>query len=288
VRWLILTLALLLSACHGEGDRRPAAPALWQVAGPHGERGWLFGTVHALPPGLAWETPAIDAALAGADRLVLEIAEPGDGAAARRAFLRLAATAGQPPLAERLPPRLRPQAARLAADAGLDRQASRRLEDWAVALTLARAGDRQAGRSTAAGVEPGLRRRARGLPLVGLETAAGQLGLFDRLDGAAQRALLAAVVAESADRGLAERLIGAWARGDVAAIADEASRGLLADPRLRAALLVERNRRWAGGIEAMLRADGRPFVAVGAAHLAGADGLPALLAARGWTVRRVQ
>ena len=43
-----------------------------------------------------------------------------------------------------------------------------------------------------------------------------------------------------------------------------------------------------GRIAAILEGAPQPMVAVGAAHLAGEDGLPALLIARGYGVRRIQ
>ena len=51
------------------------------------------------------------------------------------------------------------------------------------------------------------------------------------------------------------------------------------------ALLTERNRRWLPAIEALADGGGG-VVAVGVGHLLGADSLPALLAARGFTVTR--
>ena len=59
-------------------------------------------------------------------------------------------------------------------------------------------------------------------------------------------------------------------------------------PELRQALFVGRNARWSDRIADAIAQGNRPFVAVGAAHMAGPDGLPAMLAARGYTVRRVQ
>ena len=76
---LALALAAALAACGGpEEDWPPPSPALWEVSGPDGETGWLFGTIHALPEGVEWETPALEAALDRADALVVEVANLGE------------------------------------------------------------------------------------------------------------------------------------------------------------------------------------------------------------------
>lgn len=56
------------------------------------------------------------------------------------------------------------------------------------------------------------------------------------------------------------------------------------DAERRARVLTRRNVVMADGIEAVLAEPGFHFVAIGAAHLLGTDGVPALLQARGWTV----
>ena len=67
------------------------------------------------------------------------------------------------------------------------------------------------------------------------------------------------------------------------AFCSEASDAPLVAER-RARMLTRRNAVMAERIEAVLAAPGFHFVAIGAAHLLGTDGVPALLQARGWTV----
>lgn len=284
-RVLLLALSLIVAACGPQPQ--PAHPALWLVEGPHGQKGWLFGTIHALERPALWRSAAIDEALAGSDRVVVEIAGLADNKAMAAEFGRLSHSAGLPPLSERIDPALRDTLAALLKREGLDEARFADVETWAAALTLARAGGGSV--DAAHGIDKAVMVATRGKPVEELEGARGQLGLFDALPEKEQGDLLSAIVrADGKDSTESGSLAEAWRKGDMAPIERESHRGMLADPELRAALFTGRNRTWTTRIAALLGAGRRPFVAVGAAHMVGADGLPAMLAAQGYTVTRVQ
>ena len=101
--------------------------------------------------------------------------------------------------------------------------------------------------------------------------------------------MLEGVISEAGKRASdPERLRRAWLAGDETVLVEATKDGILADPELHEALLVGRNRKWAAQLDAMFRQPAMPFVAVGAAHLVGPDGLAAMLERRGYTVQRVQ
>lgn len=280
--WLALVGAVALAGC--KPAPVPAKPALWEVTGPNGQRGWLFGTIHALPRPAAWRSPVIDNALNGADRIMVETADVGDSGAMQREFAVLARTPGQPPLASKLPPALHGKLAAELKETGLDESRFADLETWAAALTLARAGAKDM--DSANGIDRAVVALAGTRPIVELEGTRAQLGIFDRLPEAEQRDLLAAVV-DDPDQD-SDSPFEAWLKGDMGTIERDTRGGLLADPELRQALFTGRNAAWTDKIAAMLSAGHKPFVAVGAAHMAGPEGLPALLGARGYRVTRVQ
>ena len=255
---------------------------MWEVSRGGAPVAWLFGTVHALPPGLDWRTPAFDKAFAGADLVLVEIAELEDNARGRAAFEAVSRSPGLPPLGQRVPASARPRLAALLDLADVDARDLQTRETWAAALILTAATRRH---DPALGVDRAILDKARRVE--GLESHAAQFARFDRLSQAAQDQLLLAVADDALAPDPDARLV-AWLTGDLAKLQHLTAARLAACPELHEALVTSRNRAWATRTIALIQAGERPFVAVGAGHMLGEDGLPALLAQQGFTLTRLQ
>jgi hypothetical protein len=288
---IALLLLILLAGCtDAPGDAAaegpPPDPLLFEIAASDGTvEGWLFGTIHALPPGTAWETPRLAQVASEADLLVVEIAALKDRDALAETFAALSTSRGLPPLSGRLPAALADPLTDLLARSGLPAERFIQTETWAAAIMLAQI---DAPGDPAHGADHALIARFADRPVRELEGAAAQLAIFDRLPEPQQRAMLAAVVREAEKtRKDPQRLQRAWLAGDAATIEAATREGFLADPDLREALLTGRNRRWAAALVPMLEATPRPLVAVGTAHIVGPEGLAAQLEAAGYRIRRI-
>lgn len=292
IRLVLGLLAIFALAGCGQADDPadlpPPDPALWEITLAKGEpAGWLFGTIHSLPDGAEWRTPAIEQAIVGADLLVVEVKDLDDSGKLASTFTRLSHSADAlPPLSERVPAALRERLRALLAKGGYREADFKATETWAAALTLAQLADDSIGEN---GVDRALVRDFKSRRVEELEGIEGQFAIFDTLPEADQRDLLGAVVEEDTMTAPdTAKLAKMWLAGDMDAITREGDAGMLADPELRDALLTRRNRAWVDRIAAYLDAGEKPLVAVGAAHLAPPAGLPELLAAKGYTVRRVR
>jgi len=283
-------MMLVLAGCSNASGETASGPAhnplLYEIASADGTvEGWMVGTIHALPDRVAWQTDQIARVTAEADLLVVEVAGLDDGEMLASTFATLSTTQGLPPLVQRVPQDLKAPLASLMGRGGIGTERFATMETWAAAIVLAQA---TAVGDPANGVDRMLIRQFADRSVRELEGATAQLSIFDRLPEPQQRAMLAAVIRESADKSAdPARLQRAWLSGDSDTIEQATHTGILADPALRETLLVARNQRWAAALGAVLEQQPRPLIAVGAAHLVGPDGLERLLAAQGYRIRRL-
>ncbi|MEH6791217.1 TraB/GumN family protein [Parasphingorhabdus sp.] len=301
IRLLLSMLAsVTLTACNSApapvtlNTVKIGTPALWKVSGTGPDQlgtAYMFGTIHILPDDVQWRTPALEAAITGSDRLVIEVLGLDDRQGAAKIFSRLAISPGQEQLDTRIEPSLRDDLDRIIDESKVSARSLNRMETWAAALSLASAQTQGLGLDSSGGVEEKLTAQfaKAGKPIEALETIERQLGYFDRLPEAQQRKMLTSVVEESGDSQRAfEELFNAWMTGDIDQIVTLTDTGILLDPKTREYLLVLRNQDWAEQLDKRLRKTGTSFVAVGAAHLAGPDAVQGMLAKRGYKVEKIQ
>lgn len=281
-RVLLLALALLSAPI------ARAEPALWKVQGPHATV-WLFGSIHALKPGLAWKTPKVEAAFAAADQLWLEVPNADDPAAMQPLILRYGIDPAHP-LSTRLTP---DDVTRLNADLkplGMTEPQVDPMRPWLVAVMVDTAPILAGGYDPKSGVDFTFAQAAKaaGKPVMGFETLDMQIHYFADLPAAEELALLRSSL-DDADKGPAqiEKMMSAWSAGDVGALDKLINEDVAKESRnLYKILLVDRNVRFAHRIAELAAGQGTYFVVVGAGHLAGPDSVQADLAKLGLTAVR--
>jgi hypothetical protein len=290
MRKLLLLLApLALAACHPAPPPAPkqdADPALWVVRDADTTI-YLFGTVHALKPGLGWFDEAVKAAFDRSDSLELEVVLPPQ--AEMEALVREMG-ASDAPLSGTLPPETAAKLHDALARMGEAPDALDGSEPWLAAIQLENMPAHATGYDARDGAEAVLTNAAKaaGKPVTGFETAREQLGYFDHLSRAAQQALLITTIDDlPRTQATLDAIVAAWSKGDVPAIGGLLNAELARSPELEQALLIQRNRHWADWIANRMKTPGTVFVAVGAGHLAGTHALQGELRRRGLKVYRI-
>lgn len=277
-----LCAALAVPAARAEG------PPVWSVAG-RTNTVYLFGSVHLLKPGEFVLQGSLEEAYEDAEAVFLEV-DMDDLSPLELA----AATAHRAidPQGRSLDELMGGDAALArdrAREAGIDLSLLGQLEPWFAGLTIVSLALARDGYVADAGVEQVVQVRAAAddKEILGLETLDEQLAALDSMEIGVQREfLLKALDDAQRPADALETFLRSWREGDDEALAEELASEFAGAPELYRSLMLDRNRNWVERISGLLDDSRDYLVVVGALHLVGPDGLPALLAARGLRVTR--
>jgi uncharacterized protein YbaP (TraB family) len=249
---------------------------------------YLAGSLHLLTSEYYPLAPAFDEAFAHSDLLVeeLDMAEMLAPDAQMLMLRRGMNPAGQT-LDQVLSPKTMASVKAKVDELGLPIAPLQLFKPWALALTLQGLEWQKAGFDPELGLDRHFYDEAvkAQKQVQGLETLAFQIGQFDGLPMALQDRMLAETLDEMATtKEKVGELARAWKAGDAASIEHAVLSDLKTEPEMYKRLLLDRNRNWLPKLEALLSRPRPAFVVVGAAHLVGADGLLAMLRAKGYSV----
>lgn len=290
-QWRVLTAGLVLGllaqtlplhAAPQAALRTYTQGLLWKIEGTAAKPSFLFGTIHSDDARLTTLPPPVKQRFDQAESFTMEtlINSAGMLAMAEAMFFSdertLEATIGK---------ELYQRTVKAFAKHGLPETSALKMKPWTAMVSLS-----QPLPTTGLYLDLALQLEAarQGKPSYGLETVAEQLEVFNALPMDDQVALLReAVATHHALARQLEELIQAYLKRDLAGLAAIEQKYKIGDARLHKTLMdrliVKRNRLMLERMRPRLH-EGNAFIAVGALHLAGRDGLLALLESDGYRV----
>lgn len=268
-----------------------AAPAMW-AASDADSKVYLFGSVHVLPPGTQWRTPAFETALNAAPQVYFET-DIGPLGMTALTFKMMGAmlSAVRDHWTDQLTPEQLQKLKNATEKAGLRFDQVEITPPWAVAIQLqmAQINPSKETLDPMQGVDATLQweipKERKGY----FETPGQQYDMIagDPID-VQVKSLMDSIDSADTSSPTIDDVAKSWMAGDVDAIAATETPTTPQDTIETQHLLYDRNRNWIPTIEKMLADNQQDLIVVGAGHLAGPGSVLDLLAKAGYTVTRVQ
>ncbi len=279
---LVLLTASGLFLGGAAGASSPDHGLLWKISGHGNAPSWLFGTIHSSDPRVTQLTPPLTHVFDASSSYSMELIFSGAG------FIDMAESMYLPDgqtLESVIGKDLYRQVRTTLSSLGMATDDLNHKKPWAVILGL---GAPHRGEGLFLDLMLQLRATLQRKPTFGLESMDEQIAVFNGMSMPDQIALLkeALRTRNDAKRDMPE-LMQAYLHHDLArlyAISQRIqARSGPSYGELMDRMLVQRNRRMLNRMKPRLK-EGNAFIAVGALHLAGPDGLLALLRADGYRV----
>jgi len=287
-RFLAAALAALLVPGGSRAAGRFGRGLLWRVTGKAVAGSHVYGTIHVADPRLAQLPEPVSKAFDGARALMLEFVPDSY---AKERFLEAAMFQDAQTLEQKIGAEDFERAYRHLAPIGLPREFVNKMKPWGVLLNLQNPKGAQGSPLDSQLLDLA---RGRRMALSQIEGVEEQIFTFDEFPMESQVALLKHSLAHGAElAALAERTLEAYLAGDLAGIWRLREQFGAAHPEIAAHQAVmnkrvvhDRNVVMAFRMQRELRR-GNAFVALGALHLYGEQGVLARLEADGYRAARI-
>lgn len=251
-------------------------PALWQLS-YQGNTSYLFGSIHIGDGGWYPLAPPVMKAFNKSQALIVELDAISSGPQLQQAMnLPQGKT-----LATELMPATYEKLSNYALSYGLPMAAIERLKPWAAATVISILPYMKLGLMPQFGVDAHFLNLATNANkgIIELETPQFQLNLLESLFEN-EESLLEVIDLPQSD---IVDLVNFWKAGDMPNMARLIQRQM--DAKQIKLMLTQRNKDWGVKIKKLMSNKSSHFIVVGAAHLAGRNGVPALLAKQGVVVK---
>jgi uncharacterized protein YbaP (TraB family) len=267
---------------------------LWEVSSD-ATKVYLFGTIHVGKREFYPLPAVVEDAYKRASAIALEI----DSTDVQALSSAISTGLYTPPdrLSNHVPPDLQAKLNKALGKIGLPEEQVQVMKPFMVMLTLTSLEYARLGYDSANGLDIHFADRAGkdGKKIIALESAASQFAMMNSLSEPVQRELLEITLQEMDSNdipALVEAMVSAWKTSDLARLeavlaAEERKLSKGAASEFHEKFLTRRNEAMTQKIEGLLRDRSIVFVAVGAAHLLGKDGIVAMLRQKGYRVRQL-
>jgi len=275
---VLLTLIVSFSADAKSTQNSTIKPALWQVE-HNGVVSHLFGSIHIGKAAWYPLPDTINSAFEQSSSIVVELNTIAHGDTVQNAMALPFGTT----LQQLLSPETFSKLKAFSFAYGIPLSVFEKMKPWAAASVAAVLPFMQQGLLPQYGIDMHFINAAvsNNKPIKELESIEFQLQMLQQLFKEESSFIEVLETPKSA----ATELVEHWQRGNINEI-ERLTYQQTSNAQIEL-ILTDRNRAWLVKIERMLQGKERHFIVVGAAHLAGTSGLPALLAAKGFKVTRV-
>lgn len=284
---ILLFTAFIFVIPFGIAQDTPTTSLLWEITGKKVKSpSYVFGTMHLIPNADFLFPETLQEKVKGSDILVMEIGGLSEQMKAMHLMMLDSGTMFDYFNEEQLDSLFTYAEAELGYDEAKMRMAFSKMKPFVLLQLFAK----DAFGENPQSYEMSLEKIANveKIEVLGLETVEEQMGFIDGLSSEDQvNMIMEALQSDKDDTSETRKLIDMYLSQDIDAIHNYTVSSGMSSPEFEESFLNKRNKNWISPIQKIIKKN-KAFIAVGAAHLGGPQGVIELLRAEGYTLTPVK